>query len=91
MASEATFGVSVKRHVYVHSLYLFFDFAGYSALNFAFSYLLGVHTPENFNRPFSGTQYPRFLEPLAYHAFLLVPRPRLHAFSARGHARWMDP
>jgi membrane protein involved in D-alanine export len=31
---------------------LFFDFAGYSAFAIAFSYLLGIHTPENFNRPF---------------------------------------
>jgi membrane protein involved in D-alanine export len=38
--------------MYVYSLYLFFDFAGYSAFAVAFSYLLGVRTPENFNLPF---------------------------------------
>jgi membrane protein involved in D-alanine export len=38
--------------MYAYSFYLFFDFAGYSAFAIAFSYLLGVHTPENFNRPF---------------------------------------
>ena len=39
-------------YMYAYSLYLFFDFAGYSAFAIGFSYLLGVHTPENFHRPF---------------------------------------
>jgi membrane protein involved in D-alanine export len=39
-------------YMYAYSLYLFFDFAGYSAFAIGFSYLLGIHTPENFNRPF---------------------------------------
>jgi membrane protein involved in D-alanine export len=39
-------------YMYAYSLYLFFDFAGYSHFAIAFSYLLGVHTPENFDRPF---------------------------------------
>jgi membrane protein involved in D-alanine export len=39
-------------YMYAYSLYLFFDFAGYSHFAVAFSYLLGVHTPENFDRPF---------------------------------------
>ena len=38
--------------MYGYSLYLFFDFAGYSAFAVGVSYLLGIHTPENFNRPF---------------------------------------
>jgi membrane protein involved in D-alanine export len=38
--------------MYGYSLYLFFDFAGYSAFAIAFSYLLGIRTPENFNLPF---------------------------------------
>ena len=38
-------------HVRLH-LYLFFDFAGYSAFAIGFSYLLGIQTPENFDRPF---------------------------------------
>jgi membrane protein involved in D-alanine export len=38
--------------MYAYSLYLFFDFAGYSAFAVGFSYLLGVRTPENFDRPF---------------------------------------
>jgi membrane protein involved in D-alanine export len=39
-------------YMYAYSMYLFFDFAGYSAFAIAFSYLLGIHTPENFDRPF---------------------------------------
>ena len=38
--------------MYGYSLYLFFDFAGYTAFATAFSRLFGVHTPENFDRPF---------------------------------------
>jgi membrane protein involved in D-alanine export len=39
-------------YMYAYSFYLFFDFAGYSAFAISISYLFGVHTPENFNRPF---------------------------------------
>ncbi|MCX6045851.1 MAG: D-alanyl-lipoteichoic acid biosynthesis protein DltB [Chloroflexi bacterium] len=39
-------------YMYGYSFYLFFDFAGYSAFAIGFSYLFGIHTPENFNRPF---------------------------------------
>ncbi|HEY0790126.1 MAG TPA: D-alanyl-lipoteichoic acid biosynthesis protein DltB [Chthoniobacterales bacterium] len=39
-------------YMYGYSLYLFFDFAGYSAFAIAFSRLFGIHTPENFDRPF---------------------------------------
>jgi membrane protein involved in D-alanine export len=38
--------------MYAYSFYPFFDFAGCSAFAIAFSYLFGVHTPENFDRPF---------------------------------------
>ncbi len=39
-------------YMYAYSAYLFFDFAGYSALAVGVSLMLGVHTPENFDRPF---------------------------------------
>jgi membrane protein involved in D-alanine export len=39
-------------YMYGYSAYLFFDFAGYSAFAIGFSYLLGIHTPENFDSPF---------------------------------------
>jgi membrane protein involved in D-alanine export len=38
--------------MYAYSVYLFCDFAGYSCFAVGVSYLLGIHTPENFNRPF---------------------------------------
>ena len=47
-------------YMYGYSLYLFFDFAGYSAFAIGFSYLLGIHTPENFNRPFLATNIREF-------------------------------
>ncbi|TGE33818.1 D-alanyl-lipoteichoic acid biosynthesis protein DltB [Desulfosporosinus sp. Sb-LF] len=40
------------QYMYAYSLYLFFDFAGYSAFAIGVSYLLGIKTPENFDRPF---------------------------------------
>ncbi|MDR7235831.1 D-alanyl-lipoteichoic acid biosynthesis protein DltB [Neobacillus drentensis] len=39
-------------YMYLYSLYLFFDFAGYSAFAIGLSYVMGVKTPENFNLPF---------------------------------------
>jgi membrane protein involved in D-alanine export len=44
--------IGLVSYMYAYSFYLFFDFAGYSALAISISYLFGVHTPENFNRPF---------------------------------------
>src|SRR5207237_9962716 len=50
-ASSGSFTALVS-YMYAYSVYLFFDFAGYSAFAIALSYLFGVHTPENFDRPF---------------------------------------
>ncbi len=47
-------------YLYGYSLYLFFDFAGYSAFAIAFSVLLGVRTPENFHRPFLARNIKEF-------------------------------
>ena len=44
--------VSIISYMYGYSLYLFFDFAGYSAFAIGFSYLFGIRTPENFHAPF---------------------------------------
>jgi membrane protein involved in D-alanine export len=44
--------LTIVSYMYAYSFYLFFDFAGYSQFAIAFSYLFGIHTPENFNRPF---------------------------------------
>ena len=39
-------------YAYVYGLYMFFDFAGYSSMAVGTSYLLGIKTPDNFNKPF---------------------------------------
>lgn len=39
-------------YMYAYSLYLFFDFAGYSLIAVGVSYIFGILTPDNFNRPF---------------------------------------
>ncbi len=45
-------GAHIVGYMYAYTFYLFFDFAGYSAFAISVSYLLGIHTPENFNKPF---------------------------------------
>jgi membrane protein involved in D-alanine export len=47
-------------YMYGYSLYLYFDFAGYSAFAVGVSHVLGTHTPENFNRPFFATNIKEF-------------------------------
>lgn len=39
-------------YAFVYGIYMFFDFAGYSAMAVGTSYMLGIKTPENFNLPF---------------------------------------
>lgn len=43
---------SIWLYMYGYSMYLFFDFAGYSQFAIGVSYLLGIKSPENFNLPF---------------------------------------
>ncbi len=45
-------GLHVVSYMYGYSLYLFFDFAGYSAFAIGLSHLFGIRSPENFNLPF---------------------------------------
>lgn len=47
-------------YMYGYSLYLFFDFAGYSSFAVAFSLIFGIRTPENFNRPFLSRNIKEF-------------------------------
>lgn len=39
-------------YAYAYGIYMFFDFAGYSRMAVGVSYLLGVRTPDNFDKPF---------------------------------------
>ncbi|MBO3063182.1 D-alanyl-lipoteichoic acid biosynthesis protein DltB [Mammaliicoccus fleurettii] len=47
-------------YMYGYSFYLFFDFAGYSLFAIAFSYLFGIQTPINFNKPFKAKNIKEF-------------------------------
>lgn len=46
--------------MYSFGLDLFFDFAGYSMFAVGISYLMGIKTPVNFNRPFLSTDLKEF-------------------------------
>lgn len=43
---------NIIAYAYCYGFYLFFDFAGYSLMAIGASYILGIKTPENFNKPF---------------------------------------
>ncbi|EKQ50431.1 MULTISPECIES: D-alanyl-lipoteichoic acid biosynthesis protein DltB [unclassified Clostridium] len=47
-------------YMYSYSLYLFFDFAGYTAFAVGTSYILGIKMPENFNKPFLSKDMKEF-------------------------------
>ncbi len=51
LTNHGTFVYSLK-YMYLYTLYLFFDFAGYSLMAVGASNILGVETPMNFNFPF---------------------------------------
>ena len=57
--TEVTFANSWN-YMYAYSLYLFFDFAGYSAFAVGTSYILGIRVPENFNKPFLSKDMKEF-------------------------------
>ena len=40
------------KYMYLYTLYLFFDFAGYSLMAVGSSNIIGIQTPMNFNKPF---------------------------------------
>jgi membrane protein involved in D-alanine export len=47
-------------YMYSYGFYLFFDFAGYSLMAIGVSYLFGIVTPENFNKPFISKDIKEF-------------------------------
>ena len=59
--TEVTLLHSVE-YMYAYTLYLFFDFAGYSCMAIGTAYLLGVRAPENFNLPFLAKNMKEFWE-----------------------------
>ena len=51
LSNTGTVVYSIK-YMYLYTLYLFFDFAGYSLMAVGSSNVLGIQTPMNFNKPF---------------------------------------
>ena len=51
LTNTGTIVYSIK-YMYLYTLYLFFDFAGYSLMAVGSSNVLGIQTPMNFNKPF---------------------------------------
>ena len=49
-------------YMYAYTLYLFFDFAGYSLMAVGTGYLMGIRIGDNFNRPFLARNIKEFWE-----------------------------
>ncbi|MDR5587602.1 D-alanyl-lipoteichoic acid biosynthesis protein DltB [Clostridium aquiflavi] len=47
-------------YMYAYTLYLVFDFAGYSLFAVGTSYIFGIKTPDNFNKPFVSKDMKEF-------------------------------
>lgn len=47
-------------YMYAYTMYLFFDFAGYSLFAVGTSYIFGIKTPDNFNKPFLSKDMKEF-------------------------------
>ncbi|EUJ39552.1 D-alanyl-lipoteichoic acid biosynthesis protein DltB [Brochothrix campestris] len=54
------FSLNTVAYMYSYSLYLFFDFAGYSLFAVGTSYLMGYQIPINFNKPFASPNIKEF-------------------------------
>lgn len=52
--------INAVNYMYAYSLYLFFDFAGYSLFAVGTSYIVGIKTPDNFNKPFISKDMKEF-------------------------------
>lgn len=58
---EVTLAHAIQ-YMYAYTIYLFFDFAGYSLLAIGTGRLLGFKLPENFNKPFLAKNMKEFWE-----------------------------
>lgn len=52
--------LNIVAYMYSYTLYLFFDFAGYSNMAIGMGYLMGIKLPENFNKPFLSCHMKEF-------------------------------
>lgn len=50
--ATSTIMIDMVNSAYAYSVYLYFDFAGYSAMAVGLSIMLGVNVPMNFNHPY---------------------------------------
>ncbi|MHC5248355.1 D-alanyl-lipoteichoic acid biosynthesis protein DltB [Enterococcus sp. LJL90] len=57
---QGFFSWSLILYMYCYSMYLFFDFAGYSLFAVGVSNLMGYDTPKNFNKPFISDNIKEF-------------------------------
>ncbi|RDC48664.1 D-alanyl-lipoteichoic acid biosynthesis protein DltB [Acinetobacter sp. RIT592] len=57
--SEINF-VNSMSYMYAYSLYLFFDFGGYSLFAVGTSYIFGIKAPDNFDKPFLSKDMKEF-------------------------------
>lgn len=57
--SEINF-INAMSYMYAYSLYLFFDFGGYSLFAVGTSYIFGIKAPDNFNKPFLSKDMKEF-------------------------------
>lgn len=57
--SEINF-VNAMSYMYAYSLYLFFDFGGYSLFAVGTSYIFGIKAPDNFDKPFLSKDMKEF-------------------------------
>lgn len=52
--------LNIVIYMYAYTLYLFFDFAGYSSIAIGYGRIIGVVVPENFNKPFLACNMKEF-------------------------------
>lgn len=57
--SEINF-INAMSYMYSYSLYLFFDFGGYSLFAVGTSYIFGIKAPDNFDKPFLSKDMKEF-------------------------------
>lgn len=57
--SEINF-INAMSYMYAYSLYLFFDFGGYSLFAVGTSYIFGIKAPDNFDKPFLSKDMKEF-------------------------------
>ncbi len=50
----------IVKAAYAYTFYLYFNFSGYSDMAIGLANLVGIHLPENFNKPFSATSIQEF-------------------------------